>query len=314
MKKAFALGIIASFFFAFTFILNKQMDTTGGSWYYSASLRYLFMLPMLLILLLPKQACRPVLQEIRRRKAPWLLWSTVGFGLFYAPLCFASAYGTSWLVAGTWQITIVAGALMTPLFHHELQTESGPVMVRNQLPKKALLFSLVILLGIFLMQLASAGLSGSLGIKGALLGVFPVLIAAFAYPLGNRKMMAITGTRLSTLQRIFGMTLCSLPFWLVLFLIGLCTSGIPSYSQTLQSLSVALFSGIVATLLFFKATELAAGHPHHLAVIESTQAGEVLFTVLGGVMIFGDRMPTEPEFAGLALIVIGMILNSRAEG
>ena len=51
MKKAFGLGILGSFFFAFTFILNRSMNLGGGYWLWSASLRYLFMLPMLWLLL-----------------------------------------------------------------------------------------------------------------------------------------------------------------------------------------------------------------------------------------------------------------------
>ncbi|ABS22278.1 hypothetical protein Bcer98_2005 [Bacillus cytotoxicus NVH 391-98] len=35
------------FFFAFTFILNPAMDLQGGSWIWSASLRYYFMVPLL---------------------------------------------------------------------------------------------------------------------------------------------------------------------------------------------------------------------------------------------------------------------------
>lgn len=31
MTKAFILGIAASFFFSFTFILNQQMNVSGGS-------------------------------------------------------------------------------------------------------------------------------------------------------------------------------------------------------------------------------------------------------------------------------------------
>ena len=32
MKKALFAGILASFFFAFTFILNRSMHLGGGSW------------------------------------------------------------------------------------------------------------------------------------------------------------------------------------------------------------------------------------------------------------------------------------------
>ena len=50
MKKAFSLGLLAAFFFSFTFILNSQMNISGGSWIWSASLRYLFMFPILFII------------------------------------------------------------------------------------------------------------------------------------------------------------------------------------------------------------------------------------------------------------------------
>lgn len=43
----------------------------------------------------------------------------------------------------------------------------------------------------------------------------PVVIAAFAYPLGNRRMLEEYGGRLDTFQRVLGMTLASLPFWLI---------------------------------------------------------------------------------------------------
>ena len=36
------------FFFAFTFVLNRSMDLGGGYWGWSAALRYLFTLPLLL--------------------------------------------------------------------------------------------------------------------------------------------------------------------------------------------------------------------------------------------------------------------------
>ena len=102
-------GLLASMFFALTFLLNRSMNLGGGYWLWSASLRYLFMLPMLWLLLGRKGAVRPILRQIRIRPVPWLVWSTVGFGLFYAPLSLASCYGESWFVAAAWQITIVAG-------------------------------------------------------------------------------------------------------------------------------------------------------------------------------------------------------------
>lgn len=84
----------------------------------------------------------------------------------------------------------------------------------------------------------------------------------------------------------------------------------PPGGQTVQSLAVALFSGVVATILFFHATDLVKGNQGRLAAVEATQCGEVVFTLLGGVLVLGDNLPTPAGFAGLALIVVGMAANS----
>ena len=307
MTKALILGIVASFFFAFTFILNQQMNVSGGSWIWSSSLRFIFMLPILLIIMIMKNELFGVLNDIIEKPIQWFTWSTVGFGLFYAPLTFASVYGSSWLVAGTWQITIVAGALMTPLFFKDIETENGILKIRNKIPKTSLLISSIILLGIFLIQFQQAK---DISALKALIGIMPVILAAFSYPLGNRKMIEVCGNRFSTFQRVFGMTLCSIPFWIIISSFGLLTVGLPSKGQIVQSLLVAIFSGIIATILFFKATNIVSSNSHNLAAVESTQSGEVIFTLLGGVFIFHDKVPTLIGLIGIILVVIGMILNS----
>lgn len=307
MKKAFMLGICASFFFAFTFILNQQMHLSGGSWYWSSSLRYIFMLPMLLIIMISKRQLKELIIDIRKKPLSWLLWSTIGFGFFYAPLSFASSYGASWLVAGTWQLTIVAGGLMSPLFFKIIKTEKGIVKIRNKIPKKSLLISLLILVGIALMYIEEAT---DISLLNTMLVIIPVIIAAFSYPLGNRKMMEICDSNINTIQRVFGMTLCSIPFWIIISLLGISNSGLPGKSQLIQSFIVAVFSGIIATILFFKATDIVKDNSHNIAIIESTQAGEVVFTLLGGILIFHDTVPTTLSLIGLIIVVLGMILNS----
>jgi len=307
MTKALILGLAASFFFAFTFILNQQMNVSGGSWLWSSSLRFIFMLPILLVIMIIKNQLLGVLKDIIKNPIQWVLWSTVGFGLFYAPLTFASVYGPSWLIAGTWQITIIAGALLTPLFFKSVETENGIFKIRNKIPKKSLLMSSIILLGIFLMQFQQAK---DISVTKALIGIIPVILAAFSYPLGNRKMIEVCGNRFTTFQRVFGMTLCSIPFWIIISTFGLLTIGLPSKGQVVTSLLVAVFSGIIATILFFKATDMVSSDTHKLAVIESTQSGEVIFTLLGGVILFHDKIPTLIGLMGIMFVVIGMILNS----
>ncbi|EKQ58245.1 MAG: hypothetical protein A370_00102 [Clostridium sp. Maddingley MBC34-26] len=305
--KAILFGVAASFFFAFTFLLNQQMNISGGSWLWSSSLRYIFMLPILLIIMVINKQLSDVVNHIVKNPLEWIIWSTIGFGFFYAPLSFASAYGASWLVAGTWQVTIIAGALMSPFFFKIIKTNNGILKRRNKIPKKSLLMSSIILLGIFLLQFEN---TKYISLSKTLLGVLPVIIAAFSYPLGNRKMMEICGDSLNTFQRVYGMTVCSMPFWIIISFSGLVSVGWPSEGQVVQSLIVAVFSGIIATILFFKATDLVKGDAHRLAVVESTQSGEVIFTLLGGIFIFHDKIPTTLGFVGIIFVVAGMILNS----
>ena len=292
MKKALGYGILASFFFAFTFVLNRSMNLDGGYWLWSACLRYLFMLPMLAVLVWREHSWSQIQREILRRPKRWVLWITVGFGFFYLPLTMASIYGQSWFVAATWQLTIVAGVLLTPLFGRAV-------------PVKNFLMSCLVLSGIFLLQLPNIRLGAT---ENIFMPLLLILIAAVSYPLGNRKMMILSD--LTTLQRVFGMTLCSMPFWLICAVVALCHAGLPAGGQVVQSLAVALFSGVIATILFFKATDLVKRNPRQLAVIEATQSGEVLFTLLGGVLFLGDSMPDIWGLCGILIVVVGMIGNS----
>lgn len=296
MKKGILLGLVASFFFAFTFLLNRSMHLSGGSWIWSASLRYLFTFPIFALIVWRKYGFSRVHSAIRLAPLSWLLWSTVGFGLFYAPISYAGDHGESWLIAASWQVTIVMGLLLSPLF-------------QKRIAVKNLGAAAVILVGVFLLQVKNIVSLNAASLIGTLP---PILIAAVAYPLGNRKMMTLCPPELTTIERVYGMTLCSLPFWLLLGGYGLLSRGMPSASQAIQSLGVALLSGVAATLLFFRATDLVKQSQRQLAVVESTQSFEVLFTLLGGVLLLHDAPPDAPGWVGVGLIVIGMVLSSLA--
>ncbi|QDX94959.1 multidrug resistance efflux transporter family protein [Brevibacillus laterosporus] len=305
------IGIIASFFFAFTFVLNRSMELAGGSWMWSATLRYFFMLPPLLLLVFMRGNLGKLWIELRKHPREWMLWSTVGFGLFYAPFCFAQAYGPGWLIAGTWQITIISGSLLAPFFFEQKMGSQGLQVVRGTISLPGLWMSGVILLGIALMQSEQASL---LQTKEVLLGFLPVVLASFAYPLGNRKMMQICGDRVDTYQRVLGMTICSMPFWIVLSVIALIVEGGPSQNQILQTSMVALFSGVCATVLFFRATEMVKGSMRQLAAVEATQSMEVLFATAGEVIWLSASLPTPIASVGLLLIMVGMVLHSLVSG
>lgn len=298
MKKAFLYGVMASFFFAFTHILNRSMQLGGGYWMWSASLRYLSSLPFLAVLVWREKGFRRLFGEIADNFAPWFLWSNVGFGLFYAPLTFAAQFGTSWFVSATLQIMIVTGVLMSPLFGQKT-------------PWKNLGMSLLVLAGVLLLQ-TSAVLkdSGAVVSGGGALAFFPILLAAFCYPLGNRMMMIICPPEITTPQRVFGMTLCSTPLWLVLSGIAWIRSGPPSASQIIQSAAVGFFVSVIATVLFFRATTMVRKNPRQLALIEATQCGDLVFSTLGGIVLLKDPLPSALGFFGILLILGGMLGGS----
>ena len=294
------IGIISALFFAFTFILNHAMELDGGSWLWSASLRYFFMLPFLIIIVLWRKGSTPLFIEMKRNPTQWFVWSFVGFVLFYAPLTFAAAFGPGWLVSGTWQFTIVAGVLLAPLF----LTATG---IRLTIPRTSLLISCFILLGIILIQIPQASSSSW---ETILLSSLPVLVAAFAYPLGNRKMMELVDNRIDTFQRILGMTIMSMPAWILMAIIALSTVGLPSTSQVINSFFVAVTSGIIATTLFFIATERSRNHQGKLAAVEATQSTEVLFVIIGEMLLLQLAAPPLLAVIGIIIITVGMILHS----
>jgi hypothetical protein len=130
------------------------------------------------------------------------------------PLCFSAAYGPGWLIAATWQVTIVAGSLLSPMFSRIIITTDGPIRMKDTIPVKGLLMSLIILFGVAVIQLDHAN---HLSFDDVLLGMVPVFLAAFAYPLGNRKMMEVCEGRMDACQRVLGMTIASLPLWIPLW-------------------------------------------------------------------------------------------------
>jgi hypothetical protein len=301
------LGTMAAFFFAFTFIINRSMELEGGSWIWSASLRYFFMVPILLLLVYRRKNLKRLFVEMRNNPRAWLLWSFVGFGLFYGPICFSAAYAPGWLIASTWQITIISGSLLAPLFLETVMTPNGPVRIKGRIPMKGMAMSSIILLGIILMQVEQAE---SLRFREVFSGVIPVIIASFAYPLGNRKMMDVCGGRLDVFQRVLGMTLASMPLWIVLAIYGLFTVGPPSIGQSVQSGIIAITSGVIATVLFFYATDLVRGNMQKLGNVEATQSISVLFAVIGELILLNAALPSMISWTGIMLVMTGMVLHS----
>jgi drug/metabolite transporter (DMT)-like permease len=139
-----------------------------------------------------------------------------------------------------------------------------------------------------------------------------VLVAACAYPAGNRKTMEVADGRLDTWQRILAMTIASLPFWLVLASLGLARAGTPGVDQLTQCAIVAIVGGLLATALFFAATARVRQHPARLAAIEATQSCEVVFAALLEIAVLGIALPSATAWTGVGLIVAGIAWASLA--
>lgn len=302
---AFLLGVLASFFFSVTFVLNQSMASSGGDWLWTASLRFLFMMPFFFIIVILKRNSQLTLvfRTIKGNWKSWFLWSQVAFGLFYIPLCFASSLAPGWLIASTWQITIIAGSVLAPFLEPNLSKRKQSRISRQD----GLIFG-VILLGIVIIELQHMALAN---VTPLLVAFIAVLIAAVAYPLGNRKIMIVNHhtANLNTDERILAMLVCSLPTWLVCSIIGFVRSGVPETAQVASSFLVALFSGVIATYLFFLSTQMVHTNIRKLATIEALQSLEVVFSVVLGMIVLQDTFPKLLTMVGLGLVVLGVCLK-----
>lgn len=303
--RAILIGILGAMFFSVTFILNHAMSDDGGSWMFSSSLRFIFMFPFLFIFVWFQQRHHIILLHIRKHFMLWLLWSTLGFVCFYVPITFVSSFSSGWLIAATWQLTIICGLLLAPLFYEYVQYEQQTVKIRERISWRSVGTSTLMIIGVVLVQIPQIS---NIELHTFIISIVPLIIAAFCYPLGNRKMMVLVDNKLTTIERIYGMTLVTLPIWFIIFGVGVAKNGLPSSNQVLQTFSVAIFSGIIATALFFYATNLVKHNQGKLAAVEATQATEIIFTLIGEMIFLGLPLPDAVSLIGISLITLGIFI------
>lgn len=302
--KANLLGIVAALFFSLTFVLNEVNLTTSGYWLFSASLRYLWMLPMLyFLMMIPKlnASHNRVYQAIKTAPKTWWLYSQVCFVLFYVPLCWASQFLPGWLVSSVWQLTIIFGVLTTPLI--KITLPNGK-LVRLKIPKSKIIWMLIIILGIGMTVIDYVD-----GLKISLmffLAILAILFAGICYPLGNRKIMAKSPT-LNGLEKVYGMLICSYPTFIGLGLISWYVSDGVTQNELFNTFIVALSSGVIATVLFFHATSMVKDDMHALAEVETTQAMEVVFSLLLSIIFLNHDLPSHIQLFGLVIMIGGIV-------
>jgi len=307
MIRLILLGMSSAAFFSSTFVLNRAMSLAGGHWLWTASLRFGYMLVFLggyLLCTKGRKQLAEIMSVFLRYRYFWTAAGSIGFGLFYAPLCFSASYAPGWIIATTWQVTILATPLVLIAFG-------------RRVPLKGVLLTGLIFGGIVLVNMGHAT-NATAG--EVLLGIIPVLVAAFAYPVGNQMVWEASqkGSRLiphidhplmhDTVARILLLTIGSIPFWLALFL--LVSPPPPSSGQMLSTALVALLSGVIATTIFFHARHLCS-HPYEIAAVDATQSMEVVFSLIAEILFLQGAFPGPVGLAGVALTLFGLVAYTR---
>ena len=334
MGKMIVWGLIASAFFSTSFVLYQLMSVQGGHWFWSASFRCFFMWLLLSVFILLQNKLNPskLLELCKLFASHWQFWCvTGGIGLgTYGLLAFAADYAEGWVIAATYLFTVVASLVVLSFFGQSFQ-------------KKVIVYSVIVFIGVVLANVGE-GLRHSTS-QGTdwhallLFGALPAFIASFCFPLGNQliwqaaqpkgdsthpttnemsklatrkllqKVPQVTSPLLSNpLHKVWLMSLGSLPMWLVLGVI--VQPPAPSVSQMTISFLVALMAGVLGTTTFLHARSLAK-QPQQLAAVDATQGSEIIFALLGGMLLLHTPMPSGLSFVGIALVIIGLVLFAK---
>lgn len=390
MVKLILLGLLAGAFFSSTFILNELMSNAGGHWFWSASLRYVFMWLIISAVIILQHGFGRIealasifLQHWRF----WCLTGSIGFGVFYTGICYAGDHVAGWVVAATFMFTVVTSLLVLLAFGQRFD-------------KKFIIYAFLVFIGVVLVNVseglrasALADIDSTPMAEMLLYGALPALIAAFSYPIGNQlvwqvshnsrkhhphkdkaktqqakeankpnreqsyhenanqplvseafdlsAVMSSTSDNNATLKtlssievksssppqnllaripvietsllqnafnKVWLMTLGSFPFWLVLG--AFIQPEPPATTQLFNTLLVALLAGVAATSIFFYAREQAVTSSE-VAGVDSTQASEVIFALIGGILLLDNAIPSAMGLVGIGLIILGLILFAK---
>ena len=281
-------------------IVNSLLEGHGSNWAWTASLRFLLLLPMLVAVVAGRKRLQPLLSAWRCLPGSFLLWGNLGFGAFYALLVFATRFLPAWLVAATFTTTILGGLLMAPLIYKDH---------RAIIPRRALVFALVLVGCLVLMefdQLRQLHFS-----MLAFAGLMLALLAAALWPLSNRMLLVRLEAKkiqLDALQRSLGMTIGSLPVLAALAIFAYLRSGPPGQLQLVSSGSAAFFSGLIGCALLFKAMQLTQRHAMAMAAVEAMQVLVIFFTLIGENLVRHLQAPGPLALTGMVGIVLTLAI------
>ncbi|MBE0444543.1 multidrug resistance efflux transporter family protein [Psychrobacter sp. FME5] len=389
MVKLILLGLLAGAFFSSTFILNELMSDAGGHWFWSASLRYIFMWLIITVIITMQHGfgrIKELTTIFRQHWGFWCVTGSIGFGLFYTGICYAGDHVAGWVVAATFMFTVVTSLLVLLAFGQRFD-------------KKFIIYAFLVFIGVVLVNLSEGLRASALADANTvpmrdmiLYGALPALVAAFSYPIGNQlvwqvshnsrkhsaeqqqarenaahknaahknsiddhsqpliseaydlpaasydtantnandvnsetnaaiaeptsalqnliaRIPAIETTLLqNAFNKVWLMTLGSLPFWLILGVI--VRPEQPDTAQIFNTLLVAILAGVAATSIFLYAREKAVTSSE-VAGVDSTQASEVIFALIGGILLLNNAVPSALGLVGIGLIMLGLILFAK---
>ena len=301
------IGLLSALFFSATFLINRAISLEGGHWYWSGTLRFFYTLLFLVIGFISFKGFayfKAVIAEYTQNLRFWTLSGTIGFGIFYSLICYAANFSPGWVVATTWQLTILASLFVLSFFGQKLS-------------KRIWFFTIVIFIGISLVNMSHFDFDN---LEALLLGFLPVLIAAFAYPIGNqlvwqeKKRRKEANENMEVINnafvKVFLLSLGSLPLWIVLFFIN--DVGVPSSGQYFNVVMIAILSGVIATSLFLYARS-KANTPSKLVAVDASQSGEVFFALLGEMIFLNAVFPNSLGIIGILTTVLGLVLLTKMD-
>jgi len=301
------IGLLSSLFFTVTFLINRSISLDGGHWFYSGGLRLIYAIIFFtfgFIVFKGMSYFKLIIKEYLENFLFWTTAGSIGFGGFYSLLCYSASFSPAWIVATTWQITIISSLFVLTFFG-------------KRLSKKIWFFTIFIFAGILLVNLSHFDSSN---LDALLLGSVPVLIASFCYPIGNQMVWEEKKKRKeeekdlmvinNSFVKVFLLVLGSTPFWVVLYFLS--DPVPPNTSQYISVAIITIISGILATSLFLYARSHATSSST-LMIVDSTQSSQVFFALSGEMIFLNASFPNTLGLIGIAITIIGLIAISRSK-
>jgi len=301
------IGLLSSLFFTVTFIINRSISLDGGHWFYSGGLRLIYAIIFFtfgFIVFKGMSYFKLIIKEYLENFLFWTVAGSIGFGGFYSLLCYSASFSPAWIVATTWQVTIISSLFVLTFFGKKLS-------------KKIWFFTIFIFAGIVLVNLSHFDSSN---LEALLLGSVPVLIASFCYPIGNQMVWEEKKKRKeeekdfmvinNSFVKVFLLVLGSTPFWVVLYFLS--DPVAPNTSQYISVAIITIISGILATSLFLYARSHATSSTT-LMIVDSTQSSQVFFALSGEMIFLNASFPNTLGLIGIAITFIGLLAISRSK-